>query len=111
MDFPGVCMSCVDEQCNVVAPDLAAVRERVGKVPEGYTRTLLKNLQYAMPEVDNDEKAYLIFDIFKATIANGLKNKDVVFLEGLGEFRTEPRDGRVSVVFTPEKVLDSVVNE
>jgi len=43
-DYPGVCMACTTDECEVVAPDVAAVRERVLYEPiTGYTRCRCKN--------------------------------------------------------------------
>jgi len=68
--------------------------------------------RWAFPDkFESEEDAYMVFDAMKAVIANGLKNKDVVDLEGLGEFRVEPGQGIAKVVFTPERVLIDTVNE
>ncbi len=112
-DFPGVCFACCqDKDCNITPMDTDISVERVKALPEGYTKTLVKSLTHAFPDKFNDEsEAYMVFDALKAVIANVLKNGDVMDLEGLGEFRVEPRDGRKHVIFTPERVLEDTVNE
>ncbi|MCF8105295.1 MAG: hypothetical protein K9K64_07430 [Desulfohalobiaceae bacterium] len=112
IDSPEFCLSKADERCQLTPPDLEATRERLSKVPEGYTKTLVKALKWAFPDkFKSEEDAYMVFDAMKAVIANGLKNKDLVGLEGLGEFRVEPGPGVQQVVFTPERVLIDTVNE
>jgi len=112
IDFPDVCISTADENCQVTPPDLEAARERLHKLPEGYTKTLVMALKWAFPDkLQSEEEAYMVFDAMKAVIANGLKNKDLVHLEGLGEFRVEPREGVNQVVFTPERTLIDAVTE
>lgn len=108
-DFPGVCWSCVDDACAVVAPDLATVRERVrNDAPTDYTLNIVNNLTTAMPDkfAEKDE-AYLAFDVVKAAIAMGLKNKDDVTIRGIGSFANE--NGKL--VFTADKALEAVMNE
>ena len=108
-DFPGVCWSCVDDACAVVAPDLATVRERVRSEPlEDYTLNVVNNLTTAMPDkfADKDE-AFLAFDVVKAVIAMGLKNKDDVTFKGIGSFANE--GGKL--VFTPDAALETMMNE
>lgn len=112
-DFPGVCFAgCQDKDCNVTPMDTDSAKERVKKLPEGYTKTLVKSLAYAFPDKLSDESdAYMVFDAMKAVITNVLKNGDVIELEGLGEFRVDPDDGRKHVVFTPTRALEDAVNE
>ncbi|WP_029898340.1 hypothetical protein [Desulfohalovibrio reitneri] len=108
-DYPGVCMACTTEDCKVVAPDLSAVRERLSTDPlSDYTRNVVNNLTYAMPDKFKDEfEAYMAFDVVKAVIAMGLKNKDTVAMHGLGTFRME--GGKV--VFTPDPALEAAAAE
>lgn len=112
-DFPGVCFAgCQDKDCKVTPMDTDAAKERVKKLPEGYTKTLVKSLAYAFPDKLSDEsEAYMVFDAMKAVITNALKNSDIVVLEGLGEFRVDPDSGRKHVVFTPTIELENAVNE
>jgi len=108
-DYPGVCMACTTPECEVVAPDLALVRERVTADPfTDYTLNMVNNLTTAMPDKFNDKfEAYMAFDVVKAVIAMGLKNKDNVTLHGLGKF--ENQGGKV--VFTPDPNLEAAVSE
>jgi nucleoid DNA-binding protein len=112
VDLSGFCFSCADEECNITPPDLDVARERVHSMPEGSTLTMLRAIQAAFPDKFSDTaEAYMIFDAMKAIIALKLKNRDVVNLEGIGEFKTEPENGRKKVIFTPERVLLNTVNE
>ena len=112
-DYPGVCMSCSTEDCQVVAPDISAVRERVKYDPiTGYTKNIVNNLTTAMSDkfADNDE-AYLAFDVMKAAIVMGLKNGQEVDLAGFGNFKIEKVNGQRTVTFTPSTSLEAAVRE
>ena len=104
-DYPGVCLSCSTEDCKIVAPDIAAVRERIRGIPEtDYTLNMANNLTTALPDIFKDkDEAYLAFDVVKGVIAMGLKNKDTVALHGLGTFTVE--GGKV--MFAPDPALDA----
>jgi nucleoid DNA-binding protein len=109
-DYPDVCLSEANEQCTITPPDLEVTRERVHKLPEGFTKTLIQSLRMAFPDkFDSDEDAYMVFDAMKAVIGTGLANGRKVHLEGLGEFRTEKQDGKKTVVFVPEAALEQAV--
>ena len=111
-DYPGVCLTKIDKDRTIFPPDLDPTRERVNKLPEGYTKTIISGLRMAFPDkFDSDEEAYMAFDVMKAIIFNGLRNNDLVDVEGMGEFRLEPKDGKRHVVFTPEPALEVAVNE
>ena len=112
-DYPGVCMACTTDECEVVAPDVSSVRERVLYEPiTGYTKNVINNLTFAMPDIfKNVEDAYMAFDAIKAVIAMGLKNRDNVDLHGLGHFRVEKQDGKNVVTFEPDPALNTVVGE
>lgn len=110
--YPWVCLSEVDEQKRVTLPDMKPVQEKLENLPEGYTKAIVTGLKRAFPEkFSSEEEAYMAFDVMKAMIFNGLRNGDLVDVEGLGEFRTEPRDGKKYVVYTPEPLLIVAVNE
>lgn len=110
-DFPDVCLSETNEQCSITPPDLSVARERVHKLPEGFTKTMIRSLQSAFPDkFSNEEEAYLVFDGMKAVIATGLANGNKVHLEGLGEFSTQKEGEKKRVVFQPEECLNKVCN-
>lgn len=112
-DYPGVCMSCSTEDCQVVAPDIAAVRERVKHDPiTGYTKNIVNNLTTAMSDkfADNEE-AYLVFDVMKAAIVMGLKNGQDVDLAGFGDFKVTNVGGQKTITFTPSASLEAAVRE
>jgi len=109
-DYPDVCLSEADEQCQITPPDLDKLRERVHKLPEGFTKTLVKSLTMAFPDkFQSDEEAYMVYDAMKAVIGTGLANGRKVHLEGLGEFSTEKEAGKSKVVFIPEVSLNQAV--
>lgn len=112
-DYPGVCMACTTDECEVVAPDVSAVRERILYEPiTGYTKNVINNLTFAMPDLfKNVEDAYMAFDAIKAVIAMGLKNRDTVDLHGLGTFKVEKQGGQNVVVFEPDKALNATASE
>ena len=108
-DFPDVCLTESDEKCTLTPPDLSAARERVHKLPEGFTKTMVRSLQAAFPDkFSSDEEAYMVFDSMKAVIATGLANGNTVHLEGLGEFKTQKQGQRKRVVFEAEECLNNV---
>ncbi len=108
-DFPDVCLSESTDECKITPPDLSAARERVHKIPEGFTKTMLQSLQMAFPDkFSNEEEAYMVFDAMKAVIATGLANGNKVHLDGLGEFSVQSDGGRKRVGFTPEECLNAV---
>jgi nucleoid DNA-binding protein len=110
-DFPEICFAVSDEECRITPPDLDVVRERVHKLPSGYTKTLVRSLQAAFPDkLQSEEDAYMIFDAVKAVIANGLHNGDTVDLEGLGVFRQEKEGGQPKVVFYPNEKLHDIAS-
>ena len=110
---PEICLSTADEFCRVTPPEWSVVKERASRLPEGYSKTMVEEIQKAYPDkFGTMEEAYMVFDVVKAVIANGLKNMDVVDLEGLGEFRVEPGEGGIrQVVFTPEPGLNTAIKE
>jgi nucleoid DNA-binding protein len=109
-DYPDVCLSEADEQCTITPPDLSVLRERVHKLPEGFTKTMVRSLTMAFPDkFSSEEEAYMVFDAMKAVIGTGLANGRQVHLEGLGEFRTEKQGTRRTIVFTPEASLEKAV--
>ncbi|MEZ0576977.1 hypothetical protein [Halodesulfovibrio aestuarii] len=112
-DYPGVCMSCSTKACQVVAPDIEAVRERVKHDPiTGYTKNVVNNLTTAMGDKFADEyEAYLAFDVVKAAIVMGLKNGQKIDLGGLGEFNVETVNGQKTVTFQPAPSLNAILKE
>jgi nucleoid DNA-binding protein len=109
-DYPDVCLSGADEQCQLTPPDLDVLRERVHKLPEGFTKTMVRSLVMAFPDkFKSDEEAYMVYDAMKAVIGSGLANGRKVHLEGLGEFSTEKEAGKARVVFSPEASLNQAV--
>jgi len=112
-DYPGVCMSCSNKSCQVVAPDIEAVRERVKHDPiSGYTKNIVNNLTTAMSDkFANDYEAFLAFDVVKAAIVMGLKNGQVIDLSGLGEFKVDTVDGQKTVTFKAAPSLNAVIKE
>jgi len=109
---PEICFSTADEYCRVTPPGWEQVKERASRLPDGYSKTMVLELQRAYPDkFGTIEEAYMVFDVIKAVIANGLKNMDVVDIEGLGEMRVEPGEGGTrTVVFTPQPALVAEVN-
>ncbi|WP_290925167.1 hypothetical protein [Halodesulfovibrio sp.] len=112
-DYPGVCMSCSSEECQVVAPDIQAVRERVKHDPiAGYTKNVVNNLTTAMGDKFKDEyEAFLAFDIVKAAIVMGLKNGQKIDFSGFGEFTVTNVNGEKTVSFKPAPSLTAVIKE
>lgn len=110
IDYPDVCLSEADGQCQITPPDLSVVRERVHKLPEGFTKTMVRSLKTAFPDkLDSEEEAYMIFDAMKAIIVTGMTTGRTVHLEGFGEFKIEKEDGKKKVVFVPEASLNKAV--
>jgi nucleoid DNA-binding protein len=102
-------MDANDQAC---APDRAAVRERLDRAHEGYMKNIIKGLQYAFPDkFDSEEDAYMAYDVIIMYLVNGMKNRDAIYLEGFGEFRSEPEDGRKKVIFTPDRSLLDAISE
>lgn len=112
-DYPGVCMSCSTDECQVVAPDIEAVRERVKHDPiSGYTQNIVNNLTTAMSDkFSNEYEAYLAFDVVKAAIVMGLKNGQTIDLGGLGEFTVDTVNGEKTVTFKAAPSLKAVIKE
>ena len=112
-DYPGVCMSCSTDSCEVVAPDIAAVRERVKEEPiTGYTKNIVNNLTTAMSDKFADEhEAYMAFDVVKAALVMGLKNGQLIDITGLGEFKVNVVNGEKTITFTPSRSLQSAIRE
>lgn len=69
-------------------------------------------LKDACPECfKSDGDALDALDAVCVTIDRGLKNADTVELPGIGEFRTEPDQGRKKVVFAADRKLIDSINE
>ena len=108
-DFPDVCLSESTDECVITPPDLASTRERLHKLPEGFTKTMVKSMRMAFPDkFATDEEAYMVYDAMKAVIATGLANGNKVHLDGLGEFSVQSEGGRKRVAFTAEECLNAV---
>lgn len=108
-DFPDVCLSESTDQCELTPPDLATTRERVHKLPEGFTKTMIQSLKMAFPDkFSSDEEAYMVYDAMKAVIATGLANGNAVHLDGFGEFKAQSDGGKKRVMFTAEECLNQV---
>ena len=112
-DYPGVCLSCSTENCQVVAPDISAVRERVKADPlTDYTKNVVNNLTTAMSDKFTDEdEAYMAFDVIKAAIVMGLKNGQTIELGGLGVFEVDMVNGEKTITFRPDQNLKAAVRE
>lgn len=76
------------------------------------TQAYVNALQDAMPQVlNNEQDARRAVDTVFAVITRGLKNRDAVTLEGVGEIRSEPTgDGKKDVVFAPSRDLLDEIN-
>ena len=106
IDIQEVCFSGIDNNCSITPPDIEVMRERVHKLPSGYTKTLVNSLKDAFPDkFKTEEEAYMIFDALKAVIARGINNGDSVDLEGLGVFKREQEGGKSKVAFYPQAAL------
>jgi nucleoid DNA-binding protein len=74
--------------------------------------TFVNVLKSSMPQcIKSDDDASQVVTIVGSVITNALKNKDTVYLEGIGEWRSESSGGRKSVIFTPDRVLIDAANE
>ncbi|MFW6236061.1 MAG: hypothetical protein ACOC24_04680 [Desulfovibrionales bacterium] len=106
LDYPGVCMACVDERCEVTPPDLNLSRERVHSLAEGFDLTLVHALKDTFSDkFSSPEEAYQVYDAMKAIIVNGLKIHSAVDLEGIGMFKSVRRDGPLTIDFEPDPKL------
>jgi nucleoid DNA-binding protein len=91
LDYPGVCLSCVDERCHITPPDLSLSRERVHGLTTGYALEVVKTLKDTFPDKFSTlEEAYQVLDALKAMLVNGLKIHTAVDIEGIGTFRAVP---------------------
>ncbi|GEM_PF-1861127 len=112
LDYPGYCPTC-GEKCPLdknVAHDLDAVRTREHAAASGYTKTLANNLKDAFPDrIKTDEEAMMVLDVFETSLVNGLKNNNIISIQGLGTFR--PDKHLKTVVFTPDSALVAGVLE
>ena len=109
IDIQEVCFSGIANDCSITPPDIATIRERVHKLPAGYTKTLVNSLKDAFPDkFQNEEDAYMVFDALKAVIARGIQNGDSVDLEGLGVFKREKEGGKSKVAFYPQDALTDI---
>jgi len=69
-------------------------------------------LRGAMPGcIKTEEDGLEVLTIIGAVVVNALKNLDSVYLQGIGEWRTEPDKGKKKVIFTPDRILIEAVNE
>ncbi|MFP4316017.1 MAG: HU family DNA-binding protein [Desulfovibrionales bacterium] len=76
------------------------------------TKTFTRALQDGLPNTFKDEQeAQRAVDVMFSVIPKGLKNGDIVELQGVGEFRTEPEGGKKRVVFAADRRLMDTVNE
>jgi nucleoid DNA-binding protein len=106
LDYPGVCLSCVDDRCHVTPPDLSIARERVHGLTEGYALEVVKTLQETFPDKFNTpEEAYQVLDALKAMLVNGLKIHTAVDISGIGTFRAVNKDGRYTIAFDADPKL------
>ena len=46
---PEICLTTADEYCRVTPPDRDKAVERVNNLPEGYSKTMVLELQRAYP--------------------------------------------------------------
>lgn len=74
---------------------------------ETYANALKDMWPNQLSDADAEKAASTVFGV----ISRGLKNGDVVEMEGVGEFRTEPEGDRKKVIFTPSTSLLDRVNE
>jgi nucleoid DNA-binding protein len=106
LDYPGVCLSCVDERCHVTPPDLSLARERVHGLTEGFALEVVNVLKDTFPDKFNTlEEAYQILDTLKAIVVNGLKIHTAVDLQGIGTFSAVRQDGGYTVAFDADPKL------
>ena len=106
LDYPGVCLSCVDERCHVTPPDLSLARERVHGLTEGFALEVVNTLKDTFPDKFNTpEEAYQILDTLKAMLVNGLKIHTAVDLQGIGTFRAVQQDGGYTIAFDADPKL------
>ncbi|MFW5791146.1 MAG: HU family DNA-binding protein [Desulfohalobiaceae bacterium] len=76
------------------------------------TQTFVNALKDEEPKLftSEDDARRVVKEVF-AVIARALKNREVVSMEGIGELRTEPDNGRKRVVFAVDPKLLQGVNE
>lgn len=66
----------------------------------------------SMPQcIKTSEDGFQVLTIMGSVIVNALKNKDSVYLQGIGEWRSEPGQGKDKIIFTPDRVLIDAINE
>lgn len=76
------------------------------------TDTFVNALRGSLAEcIKTKEEGAEVMTIIGSVIVNALKNMDTVYLQGIGEWRTEPDKGKKKVIFTPDPVLIETVNE
>jgi nucleoid DNA-binding protein len=76
------------------------------------TTAFVNALKNTMECIKTEDDAAEVVNVFTAVIVNALKNRDTVYLEGIGEWRSEMQSpGRKKVIFTPDPVLIEGVNE
>jgi nucleoid DNA-binding protein len=106
LDYPGVCLSCVDERCHISPPDLSVARERVHGLTEGYALHVVNTLKETFPDkFSTPEEAYQVLDALKAILVNGLKIHTAVDLQGIGTFRASQQEGNYTVTFDADPKL------
>jgi len=75
-------------------------------------QTFVSMLKSAMPHcIKTEDDATQVITIIGSVITNAIKNKDTVYLEGIGEWRSETSAGKKSVIFTPDRMLIDAANE
>lgn len=75
-------------------------------------QTFINALKDGLPTLmQNDDDASRAVDVVFSVVSKGLKNRDLVEIHGVGEFRTEPEKGRKRIIFTPARTLLDAVNE
>jgi len=69
-------------------------------------------LKGSLPQcIKTNEDGLEVLTIMGAVVVNALKNRDSVYLQGIGEWRSELDKGKKKVIFTPDRVLIEAINE
>lgn len=75
------------------------------------TQMFVNSLKDGLGFVNSDDDAEKVLDTISYVVTNALKNRDAVYIKGVGELRSEPENGGKHVVFTPSPTLLQGINE
>jgi len=75
------------------------------------TKMFVNSLKDGLGFVNSDEDAEKVLDTISYVVTNALKNRDAVYIKGVGELRSEPENGGKRVIFTPAPTLMQGINE